>query len=494
MIATALAVISAAPVRADGPPRRDEVIAALRKATTFYHGSVASRGGYVYRYSADLSLREGEGTAGEATLWVQPPGTPAVGEAFLDAYEATGDAVHLAAARDAGRCLVLGQLQSGGWFYSIEFDPGRRAAIFYRFGLDGEPLPERVPAKDRARNGGWEVWKRRKYERNVTTLDDDVTQAATRFLIRLDRTLGFEDDAVHEAATYALTSLLSAQYPNGAWSANYDRFQEVPPSETDYPIKAASFPDAWPRTWPKDFTGCYVTNDDLIADLIDTMLLAWEVYRDDRYLASAKRAGDFLRLAQLPEPQPGWAQQYDRDMRPVWSRAFEPPAVSGLESQHVLAALLRLYRATGDDRCLEPVPRAIEYLKRSRLPDGRLARFYEPETNRPIYFTRRDGRHVLTYEDDRIATGYGYVVDSELDAIEAEYRRAKEGRPAAAPRAGDLVGQVRRILAAQDERGAWVEPGRLRHHKADPPGGVIDGATFIANVATLSRYLAAPRE
>ena len=102
-------------------PSRHEVVTALRKATEFFHGSVARHGGYVYLQSADLSLREAEGTTGESTVWVQPPGTPAVGEAFLDAYEATGETLHLDAAivsppggefpgcqesnRDAGRGL-----------------------------------------------------------------------------------------------------------------------------------------------------------------------------------------------------------------------------------------------------------------------------------------------------------------------------------------------------------------------------------------------------
>jgi PelA/Pel-15E family pectate lyase len=491
LLPAAVAFIQTSTSAADSPSR-DEIVAALRKATQFYHGSVASHGGYVYQYSADLSLREGEGTTTPSTVWVQPPGTPAVGEAFLDAYDATGDEAHLAAARDAGRCLVLGQLQSGGWFYSAEFDPERRKEIFYRRGLDGALLPTRVPATDRAANGGWDVWRRRKYERNLSILDDDVTQAATRFLIRLDAAHDFGEASIHEAARMALTSLQNAQYPNGAWSASYDRLQDGPPSDADYPVKRASYPDDWPRTWPKDFTGCYVTNDDLVADGIETLLTAWRTYKDDQLLAAAKQAGDFLLLAQMPDPQPAWAQQYDREMHPVWSRAFEPPAVSGLESQNIIAALMKLHRATRDDKYLEPIPEAIAFLRRSRLRDGRLARFYELTTNRPLYFTRKDGRHVMTYDDDRLATGYGYIVDSRLDALDAEYRRLvrRAEKPSSRPEAAEVA----RILASQDERGAWTVPGRMRHHKVEPLGGVIDSGVFAANVATLCRYLSAMPE
>ena len=34
------------------------------------------------------------------------------------------------------------------------------------------------------------------------------------------------------------------------------------------------------------------------------------------------------RPRQMPDPQPGWAQQYDYDMRPMWARKFEPAAIT----------------------------------------------------------------------------------------------------------------------------------------------------------------------
>jgi hypothetical protein len=69
-----------------------EVSAAATKAVAFYHSKAAAHGGYVYRYSADFTLREAEGIPGPDTIWIQPPGTPAVGMAMLDAYEVTKDA------------------------------------------------------------------------------------------------------------------------------------------------------------------------------------------------------------------------------------------------------------------------------------------------------------------------------------------------------------------------------------------------------------------
>ncbi|MDG1896446.1 MAG: hypothetical protein P8J37_16205 [Fuerstiella sp.] len=46
--------------------------------------------------------------------------------------------------------------------------------------------------------------------------------------------------------------------------------------------------------------------------------------------------------------------------------------------------MLRISSVTNDRRYLEPVPPALAYLQRSVLTDGRLARYYELRTNRPI--------------------------------------------------------------------------------------------------------------
>jgi hypothetical protein len=51
--------------------------------------------------------------------------------------------------------------------------------------------------------------------------------------------------------------------------------------------------------------------------------------------------------------------------------------------------------------------------------------------------------------------------------------------------------EVRRILAALDERGAWVERGELKSY--GHRGDIIDSRTFIRNVDRLSRYLGAAK-
>ena len=61
----------------------DAAKSALVRAVKFYHDKAASHGGYVYRYSADFTLREAEGIPGPDTIWIQPPGTPADGHSAL---------------------------------------------------------------------------------------------------------------------------------------------------------------------------------------------------------------------------------------------------------------------------------------------------------------------------------------------------------------------------------------------------------------------------
>jgi PelA/Pel-15E family pectate lyase len=472
--AAIVGVLSAAAIPAwagaTGVPSREEAATALQRAVDFFSNEVAVEGGYVWMYKDDLSLREGEGKAGASRVWVQPPGTPSVGIALLRAYEKTGEPYLLDAAKEAANALVRGQLHSGGWSYSIEFNPEKRGAYAYR--ADG-------PDSD---------------GRNVTTLDDNTTQAALRFLMQIDKILDFKDEAIHGAVMYALERLLAAQYPNGAWPQRFTG----PPDPEKYPVKPASYPDEWSREYPGvDYKGYYTFNDGTIADMIATMFDAAEIYDKAVYREAAMRAGDFILLAQMPEPQPGWAQQYDPEMHPAWARKFEPPAITGLESQGVMQTLLQLYRKTGEQKYLEPLPRALEYYENSTLPDGRLARFYELHTNEPLYFTKD---YQLTYSSDDMPTHYGFIAGSALPSIRKQFERLTDippeelqpGSSPAKPRMSDeLAARARKVIDALDQRGAWVEAGNLRYHEPGSADHVIASTTFMQNVGVLSDYLAA---
>lgn len=481
-----------------------DVSAAVSKAVSFYHSKASAHGGYVYRYSADFTLREAEGIPGPDTIWIQPPGTPAVGMAMLDAYEVTKDEKCLAAAVEAAHAVSRTQLASGGWDYSGHFDAKNRASQLYRRDAEGKLIErKKVPEGE----GGWHVWKRHQNKNNYSTFDDDVSQAATRLLVRVDHALDGKDAEIKEAADFALSAIMATQYPAGGWSANWDTWPSAPPPVTMYPIKAGNYPADWPRTWPKDFTGCYVLNDNTHATLMSTLLLAWQLRGEQKYLDAAKRGGDFLLTAQMPAPQPAWAQQYDAEMQPVWSRAFEPTSVCGRESQAAMWALLKLAAASGDKKYLPAVAKAIPYLRSVLLPGKKLARFYELQTNKPLYFERGEGGKgfLLTYSDKKASSNYGWVWDSELDDLEAFGRKIFKGEAVVFPRAEKerwssppTDKDIATILKEQMPDGSWTatddERGVMRDasgKKTKPKGGVIYSLDFNQNVKALSAWLKA---
>ena len=316
-------------------PTADEVRAAMRKAATYYTTKVASHGGYVYYYSPDLQQRWGEGKAGPNQVWVQPPGTPTVGLAFLKAYAATADRFYLDAAVRAAEALVYGQLKSGGWTNCVDFNPRGDRTSLYRNGQGKGP--------------------------NNSTLDDGISEAAMRLLMHVDRELEFKNRPIHEAAQFALSALLAAQFANGGFPQVWTQPVSKPP------VVKPSFPSYDWRTEGrvKNYWDMYTLNDNVAGNVVRTLGEAFEVYQDAKYRDALKRLGDFLILAQLPEPQPAWAQQYSYEMHPIWARRFEPPAITGSESQDAIETLMaKIYRVTGDARYLEPIPQAIDLFAR----------------------------------------------------------------------------------------------------------------------------------
>ncbi len=412
----------------------------LHKAAE-YLVSISTGGGYLWTYTVDLSQRWGEGKATETQIWVQPPGTPSVGMALLKAAQATGDEYILSAAKAAGDALLWGQLECGGWHYYIDFSPSGEKRFYYRH-LKGRP--------------GLDTSKLR----NSGTLDDNNSQSAISLLIAL--AVQTKEERFRDGAEYALRWLLRAQYPNGGW----------------------------PQWFPLigRYHDYYTFNDGAMNDAIRVMLEAWHAFGEQKYLDAAKKAGDFIILSQGKPPQAGWAQQYDMDLRPAWARKFEPPSYCPAVTARNIRTLVDLYLATGDEKYLRPIPAAIDWLRRSKLPNGKWARFYELSTNKPLYFTRK---YELTYSPDDCPTHYsfqgGYGVESAIRYYEQVFKlgrreylemvRQKDSPPQRQKRARSLENRVRQIIKSQDERGRWVR------------GGKIEMRDFVRNISIIAEYL-----
>lgn len=488
LLATSQVAICAGAVSAAETRQLPEQVRVALARAARYMRSISTEGGYLWRYSLDLMERAGEVKATATQVWIQPPGTPSVGEVFLRAYAVTRDTQYLDAARAAADALATGQLESGGWDYLIEFDPAKRANWYRRVDISDGFAAETTKRK------------------NISTFDDDNSQSAVRFLLAMtDATKGStnpRDGRIRIALDYALKKMLQAQYPNGAWPQRYDG---LPRNAADYPALKATIPATYPREYKKEnYFRHYTLNDNTQRDCILTLLDAW--HRTDRreFLDAVKRGAEFLLMAQLPEPQPTWAQQYNARMEPAWARAFEPPAACTSESVGVMRLLADLYVELGDERYLEPLPRAIAWFKRSEISPGLWARYYELHTNKPI-FGDRDGKIYYRVEDisEERQKGYSWKGAYGVSGAVAHYEEVKQlGREAMqarlkpkpltaeqrAARAKSLEGRVTSVIAALDEQGRWVTRGELKKRDFDFHDRVETSA-FIRNVELLCDYL-----
>jgi PelA/Pel-15E family pectate lyase len=448
--------------------QRELVTETMKRAADFYRSKVAVHGGYVYHTTLDLNTRWGEGLASEHQIWVQPPATPTVGMAFLRAYAATGDRRFLEAAKEAAEALVYGQLKSGGWRNHVDFSSKAADAGAYRNG--------------KAKGS------------NSSSLDDGQTQSALRFLTLADKAMGFQNAAIHEAVQIGFDALLAAQYPNGGFPQVW-----TGPVPAQKAIKA-NYPEYDWRTEGrvKNYWDMYTLNDNTTGYIAQALVDASRVYQEPRYLESLKKLGDFLILSQMPNPQPGWAQQYSYEMRPIWARKFEPPGVSGDETQETVETLMLIYGETQDKKYLEPIPQALAWLKKSLLPGNLLARYYELKTNRPLYMEREGEKYSLTYDDSRLPSHYGWKTEARIDTLEKNYRRLKAGAtPTESVSIPDLTNQAAQIVKQLDSEGRWVSTfagerlvGQPKFANGDR---YLSSEVFSKNLVLLAEFLEATK-
>lgn len=456
------------PLKSSAAPSPNEVKSAMKKAAEYFRENVAAHGGYVYYYSPDLSKRLGEGVAEPDQIWVQPPGTPTVGMAYLTAYQATRDPWYLLAAIETAEALIYGQLESGAWTNSIDFNPGGSGVARYRNG------------KGKGRN--------------FSTLDDDISQSAIQFLARLDGENRFENNAIHEAVMVALDALLAAQFPNGAFPQGWD---ETASAGNQSPDTKANYPDHDWRTEGriKEYWDMYTLNDEVGMTVAETLIVAHEVYDDDRYSEALKRLGEFFILAQMPDPQPAWAQQYNYEMQPIWARKFEPPAIAARESEGVIATLMKIAVYFRDKRFLEPIPAALDYLEDSELSGGQFARYYELENNKPLYMERSGDVYSLTNSDARLPSHYGWKNTSHVRELRAAWQsiQARKGLPDPVIPPDEPDPTVEEVLRDLDDEGRWVSTfsGELLvgQPKFQQGEKYLNSGVFSRNLEILARYL-----
>lgn len=435
----------------DDLPKPKEITAAMRQAAEFYATKLASHGGYAREWTLSPFMGFVEGRESPTIISIQPYGTTSIGLSFVKAWQATGDELYRDAARAAAQSLIDCQLESGGWTDDFDFD-----------GTDPKRYRTRKKLERRNRSSEHQL-------RNYTTLDDDKTQSAMLFLLELSHDPAFREDAdLQEAKKYAFDTLLAAQEKVGAWPQQY-----MGPADPKAPVKKASFPEKWSRDFPElDYRGYYTLNDNNLLQVVNLLLRAYQLEGDARYMDAVKRCGDFLLLAQFEGDQAAWAQQYDREMQPTWARKFEPPALTSSESLGACQTLYEIWLATGVEEYREAILRALDWLDRSRLPDGSWARFYELRTNKPLYFTADD--YILTYDDSNTPTHYAFKInwlDRQIRRMREnltrkreelqEERKAPDSRKAWEKKASSLRSKVATALESRNADGVWEKNGKI---------------------------------
>jgi len=420
----------------------EQVEETLRKAAAYFQ-SISTSGGYAGIYSLDLEKRYGEGLyepVSPTQIWVQPPGTPAIGDSLLRAHLITGESMYLAAAREAGRALCWGQRKAGGWDHLADVSRLRPDSVY----------PER--------------------KRGACTFDDNITQGALSFLINLDAVL--DEEWLSDSIRLGLNHILASQFENGAW-----------PQWN--PLK-------WWHYFFNGYHDYYTFNDGAINDCIKVLLKAHGTFKEDALLISAASGGDFIIFSQRAGPQAGWAQQYSHDMEPARARSFEPPGLCSAVTARNITTLVDLFLYTKDERFLAPIPAAIAWLEESKIGKNQWARLYELETNRPIYGDK-DGKIHYDYNEiseERkrgyawqaefgIASAIGYYNEvKKIGAAEYLARSSSPINPAQRVQKADQLGQeVKAIIASLDEKGRWIDDGK------------IYSSTFVRNVNLLCDYL-----
>jgi PelA/Pel-15E family pectate lyase len=428
---------------------------AMKRAARFMLETVSHRGGYLWTYLADFSRCWGELEARRTMLWVQPPGTPSVGQLWLDAFHATGDAYYLDAAVQTARALITAQHPSGGWNYVYDFAGEASLREWYA-------------------TYGRNAWRMEEFqvERASATFDDACTASATQFLLRL--ALERSTPEVSAALGRALRFVLDGQYDNGGWPQRYP-------------------PDA-------DYTRLVTFNDDVLGENLKTLLMAYAALGEARALGPLRAGMDCVVAMQQPAPQAGWGLQHELDGTPAGGRTYEPAALVTHTTAANVELSIAFYDLTGDEKYLRRLPEALDWLDAVQLPPesarelgGTHPTFIERGSGDPLYVHRSgsnvvNGRYYVDKTFEPRLSHYNPV--RSIDVARARQALAERRRAPRAPllpaRAGSLrlpryfsLGEhtlqslctgapaeappvsaelVTSLIDALDEQGRWLGP------------------------------------
>ncbi len=445
------------------PEKRSAAEKALRRGLVFYYKIGAKIEyprfgrcvGWCGKYSEDLQYRGGENSQQlpPDTVKMQSCGTPQVLEAFLAAYLALGDPQVLEMVREGGNLLLAGQSPYGGWHYEMRLGPRRARGCHVWPGFNTWPADRPEPGTDNS------------------TFDDGNTFAAAETLYRLWWVT--KEQRYYEGWRRAMDYILRAQkayggggYPQGFPSGGYHRY--------------ATF------------------NDGVMRNCVSTLLRAYQRTGDRRYYASVVRCGEWL--IKVRKPGQGWGAQHDAEGNVASARSFEPPGLEPPATSDAIGILVTIYNWTGDEKYLNGIQDAADWLKKVQLSPGRWARYYNPETNKPWY-RNRAGQDV-----DRSGAKGGYTWEGSWGNKGIQLAASMKGKGRKAPRPAVRPGgdpsldatlrlrsrpsEVQQLIQRQEPNGCWFGGKGARRRKGKK---IFVSSTFVSSVNRLSAAVKAER-
>jgi PelA/Pel-15E family pectate lyase len=278
-----------------------------------------------------------------------------------------------------------------------------------------------------------------------TTIDNGATYEEVRFLALVRSATGDLRDAA--AALRGIDFLLAAQYPSGGWPQFF-------PLRQDYSRHITYNDGAMIGAMRLLRDAASGRGTFAFVDAGRRRAAAAAVTRGVRAILDTQVVVDGRRTV--------WCAQHDAaTLEPRPARSFEPVSLSGEESVGVVELLMDVEREGAE--IVEAVEGAIAWFRAARLPGLRLervrvegvpggtdvvvrqdpaapglwARFYEIDTNRPI-FAGRDGvvRYSLAEIEHERRVHYAWYGTWPRDLLDARYPAWKErvtGRVAAKP-------------------------------------------------------------
>ena len=204
------------------------------------------------------------------------------------------------------------------------------------------------------------------------TIDNNATTTEIRYLLRYHAQK--KDDASLKAALRGIDWLLASQLGNGGWP---------------------QFPGRTKGYWTQ-----ITFNDNAMRNVLELMR---DIAKGEDHFAAvdpARRAKcakaldkgiDCVLKCQIRvDGKPTvWCQQHDREtLKPTNGRAYELASFCSQESADIVMFLMSLEKPSPD--VVASVEGAVAWFNRTRLPDGKWARFYDLEECRP-FFCDRDG-------------------------------------------------------------------------------------------------------